>query len=249
MKGQLVLLYVMKSDGSSPGRQGFKMLVAADGWMDGSIGGGFMEHKLVELSKSMLEKGTFKPLIKKQIHRTNESKDRSGMICSGEQIVSFYYLDKSSLKVFLEVKSRLDSGQYPVIKLDENGISLLEESQQKAQFDFKYTSPSIWSMIENTGFKPLIYIIGAGHVGLAMSKLMYQLDFRVIIFDDREELNTLEQNVYAEQKNVVDYNLIGDYIDDDEESYITVMTFGYRTDKLVMTELLDKKCKYFVSKG
>jgi len=51
----VVLLYVLDSKGSSPGRQGFKMAVTNDGEISGTIGGGIMEHKLVELSKSALQ--------------------------------------------------------------------------------------------------------------------------------------------------------------------------------------------------
>ncbi|MBK7484029.1 MAG: XdhC family protein [Flavobacteriales bacterium] len=48
---QCVLLVVVASDGSSPGRAGFKALVTSEGALFGSIGGGSMEHKLVELAK------------------------------------------------------------------------------------------------------------------------------------------------------------------------------------------------------
>ena len=43
----VMLLVVAESSGSSPGRQGFKMIVARDE-MCGSIGGGVMEVALVE---------------------------------------------------------------------------------------------------------------------------------------------------------------------------------------------------------
>ena len=36
-----MLLVVAESSGSSPGRQGYKMAVGADGGLSGSIGGGF----------------------------------------------------------------------------------------------------------------------------------------------------------------------------------------------------------------
>jgi len=50
----VALLYVLESKGSSPGRQGFLMAVNANGEMAGSIGGGIMEHKFVELVKEKL---------------------------------------------------------------------------------------------------------------------------------------------------------------------------------------------------
>ena len=43
----VMLLCVLESKGSSPGRQGFFMAVNEAGEMEGSIGGGIMEHKFV----------------------------------------------------------------------------------------------------------------------------------------------------------------------------------------------------------
>ena len=51
----VMLLYVLESSGSSPGRQGFFMAVNANSEMEGSIGGGIMEHKFVELAKERLQ--------------------------------------------------------------------------------------------------------------------------------------------------------------------------------------------------
>ena len=50
-----MLLYVLESKGSSPGRQGFFMAVNSNGEMEGSIGGGIMEHKFVEMAKEKLQ--------------------------------------------------------------------------------------------------------------------------------------------------------------------------------------------------
>jgi len=52
------LLCVLRREGSSPGRQGFKMSVTpADS--AGSIGGGIMEHKFVELARQRLHADGF----------------------------------------------------------------------------------------------------------------------------------------------------------------------------------------------
>src|SRR5688572_22012494 len=80
----VTLLYVLESKGSSPGRQGFFMAVNAKGEMAGSIGGGIMEHKFVEMAKEQLEIENSKTQIRKQIHDKSATRDRSGMICSGE---------------------------------------------------------------------------------------------------------------------------------------------------------------------
>jgi len=49
-----MLLVVATSSGSSPGRPGYKMAVAEDGELIGSIGGGVMEVNLVEQSRAVL---------------------------------------------------------------------------------------------------------------------------------------------------------------------------------------------------
>ncbi len=54
-KESVMLLVVAESSGSSPGRQGFKMIVARDD-LAGSIGGGVMEVSLVELAKGKRKK-------------------------------------------------------------------------------------------------------------------------------------------------------------------------------------------------
>ena len=93
-----MLLTVVESSGSSPGRQGFKMAVAADGTLCGSIGGGIMEVKLVELAKDRLDRGVCEAMLKKQVHRKSAPQHQSGMICSGEQTVLFFGLDSQSIK-------------------------------------------------------------------------------------------------------------------------------------------------------
>src|SRR5688572_32457844 len=86
----VMLLYVLESHGSSPGRQGFFMAVNANKEMEGSIGGGIMEHKFVEMAKEKLQAASDKPQVKKQIHDKAAAKDQSGMICSGEQTIFIY---------------------------------------------------------------------------------------------------------------------------------------------------------------
>ena len=72
----IVLMVVIRSEGSSPGRMGFLMAVSLHKTM-GTIGGGIMEHKLVELSKVLLQKGPFQPFIKHQIHQSSSGKNKS----------------------------------------------------------------------------------------------------------------------------------------------------------------------------
>src|SRR5687768_12473292 len=83
----VMLLYVTESEGSSPGRKGFHMAVNLSGEMEGSIGGGIMEHKFVELAREKLRSGKPETSLFRQFHDKRAVKDQSGMICSGQQTI------------------------------------------------------------------------------------------------------------------------------------------------------------------
>ena len=75
---------------SSPGRQGFMMAVNSRNEMSGSVGGGIMEHKFVELAKSKLLLAEKKTITYQQFHDKAAARNQSGMICSGEQTIFMY---------------------------------------------------------------------------------------------------------------------------------------------------------------
>src|SRR5688572_10706175 len=97
-KVSVILLYVLSSTGRSPGRQGFKMAVGADGSFEGSIGGGIMEHKFVEMAKTILAETTIqKKDVYKQVHSKDQATNQSGMICSGEQTIFLHKINDNDI--------------------------------------------------------------------------------------------------------------------------------------------------------
>src|SRR5688572_26911337 len=124
----VMLLYVLESKGSSPGRQGFLMAVNANGEMEGSIGGGIMEHKFVEMAKERIkEQGTRHKELRKQIHDKSVAKDQSGMICSGEQTILLLPIQPKDSATIFEIIETLDKNQNATIILSPEGISFEEE--------------------------------------------------------------------------------------------------------------------------
>ena len=98
-----MLLFVASHKGSSPGKQGFKMMVSEDGFLFGSVGGGRTEFTLVEMAKElMLKDSLIEPYLLNQVHRPDE-KDSSGMICAGEQLVVLYPLKADNIPMIKNV--------------------------------------------------------------------------------------------------------------------------------------------------
>ena len=237
------LLTVGQHKGSSPGRQGFKMVVANDAEIYGSIGGGVMEFNLVELCKELLQKENPKLFIKRQIHK-GTIVDGSGMICSGEQTVIFYPLDYLNLDFVVKIVDNLDENKSGLLSINPNSVEFSSNLTSNARYSFTYKDENNWSYHEQLNQKDILYIIGGGHVSLATSKLFNELGFYTIVFDNRANLNTLEANSYANRKEIVDYENIAAYIPESNYAYVAIMTNKYIDDKLVLSKLLNKKYRF-----
>ena len=147
----VMLLYVLESTGSSPGRKGFCMAVNFNNEMEGSIGGGMMEYKLVEMSRHLLEKDNSPPVIKKQVHDAMASKDRSGMICSGEQTVLLYRVNITDLDAVKRLIDTLEQDHQGTLLLSEKGIEFLSDTMLPLGF---FNKPdNNWQYRESLGGK------------------------------------------------------------------------------------------------
>ena len=240
----VALLAVLHHEGSSPGRQGFKMAVRISGEMCGSIGGGIMEHKLVELAKKMLEDNQTEPVLKHQVHSKLVPHNQSGMICSGHQSVGIYPLQVADLPEVEKIIAAMKSRKKGVLQLIEKGVSFFPDMHQPVRFGFSSQKPTVWQYTEVLPERETIYIVGGGHVALAFSKVMSLLDFELHLFDDREGLDTFEQNQIVHFKTLTPYSQLDALIPDDEQSYVVIMTFGYRSDKEALKQLAGKNFRY-----
>lgn len=239
-----MLLYVLESKGSSPGRQGFCMAVNAHGEMEGSIGGGIMEHKLVEMAKEKLKDATNNSQLKKQIHDKSAANDQSGMICSGEQTILLYPVQQSDLTALEEIIVSLQAFKNGTLRLSPSGLVFSASVPAKDYF-FSFNSETEWEYREKIGYKNQLFIIGGGHCALALSRMMREMDFYITLYEERQGLNTLDRNEFAHEIIYVDdYTGLGNLIPSGRNQYVVIMTFGYRTDDIALRSLINKKFTY-----
>jgi xanthine dehydrogenase accessory factor len=240
----VMLLYVLESRGSSPGRQGFMMVVNADAAMSGSLGGGIMEHKFVELAKSKLREAAAEISIHHQIHDKSAAKNQSGMICSGEQTIFLYTVKKEEATAIQQIISTLQQHQNATLQLSPNGIIFNQVVPDK-DYALQITGDNDFLLTEKIGYKNKLFIIGGGHCALAFSQLMSSMDFYIQLFDSRDGLNTMEQNHFAHKKKLVDdYAELASLVTGGENVFIVIMSFGYRTDEAALKALTGKDFAY-----
>jgi xanthine dehydrogenase accessory factor len=240
----VMLLYVLESKGSSPGRKGFLMAVTRHGEMQGSIGGGIMEHKFVEMAKEKLQSNEQIIAVKQQIHDKQAAKNQSGMICSGEQTILLYQVKPEDVGDIERLITSLEQNGNGLLTLSPKGLNFNDKVNGREDM-FKIRSETDWLYQQVTGYINHIHIIGGGHCALELSRMMSVLGFFVHVYEDRPKLNTLQQNEYANEKTLVNnYSELNNIINSNINSYVVLMTWGYRTDDIALRALMNKDFKY-----
>ena len=224
----VVLLVVVESKGSAPGRTGFKMAVGANGKLVGTIGGGKIEYDTVEEARRMLREKSPRAVVRVKVHLL-EHPQTSGMICGGQQTVLIYPCRTDDLPA-VELLLNQKPG---TLRISRTGISLSNRRPRGR-----------WIYIEKIRLPDTLYIVGGGHVGLALSRVMSALDFRIVVFDTRPDVETLTQNVFAHEKRVMPFAEVGQAIPAGTRSYAVIMTPSHVADELVLRQLVHKRLRY-----
>ena len=215
----VMLLYVLQSEGSSPGRQGFFMAVNANGETEGSIGGGIMEHKFVETAKDRLKEGISlrfsdlqgaytdesKITIKKQFHNKSAATNQSGMICSGEQTILIYRVATEDIHTIEQIITSLQQNENGTLQLSPAGIRF-NVAIPATDFYFSMTSETEWVYREKTGYKNHLLCYWRRSLCIGPCRMMQDMEFYIHLYDDRSNVTTfLENNYVHEKKKIADY--------------------------------------------
>jgi len=245
-----MLMTVISCEGSSPGKQGFKMAVAADGRFTGSIGGGVMEHRLVEQAKRLLkQQQVLLPFLVFQSHDPLAKTNRSGMICSGGQTIAFTPLDESDIPTVKTILEAAEQRQKGVFRLSEKGLSFVAGEELQVASQSNIVAEKEWKYTEQVGLPDSLYIFGGGHVGLALCKIFSNLDFKIHLFDNRPELDIFETNRFAHVKKIIDYNRAEKLVPEGYNVYVVIVTFAHKSDEQILRQMLNKNVQYLGMMG
>jgi len=245
---KVALLVVADSSNSSPGKQGFKMAVNNDSVLFGTVGGGIMEKDLVIEAADKL-KSNSKTFIKTLYHSPADKNVSSGLICGGKQTFIFVFLDESDVAIVNNIISVLETQSESTLCVTNNGITLESNANQPGKLTFNYKNENEFEYREIYGVTDTIYIIGGGHVGLAVSKVMTNLDFFIVIVDHRENIFTMDQNIYAHKKIIASYDKIGDIIKDGNNAYVVIVSPQHIGDEAALRSVINKNVKYIGMMG
>jgi xanthine dehydrogenase accessory factor len=91
---------------------------------------------------------------------------------------------------------------------------------------------------------PYLYIFGAGHISLSLSKVASLAGFRTIIIDDRETYANRERFPEAEEIYADDYEKVFERLQPNSSSYLIAVTRGHRDDMRVLRWAVGTPARY-----
>ena len=227
-----VLVFVVDHSGSVPGVTGTRVVVSDAGFA-GTIGGGAAEMQLVQ--RASAHDGAA------EIFRFRHTPSGGGTLCSGVQDFAIISLSQEDLEPLETIVHTLDNHRTGTLRFSPDGLAF--ESGETSPHSFAGGKES-WTYSGPIGLEDTLYIIGGGHVGLALSRIMATLPFRIVILDNREDLPTMKANSYSHEQHVVDFDHIGDHVAEGDRSWVVIMTFGHIHDRKVLEGLLGKEFAY-----
>lgn len=91
---------------------------------------------------------------------------------------------------------------------------------------------------------PKLYIFGAGHISLPLTKMSKLLGFNITVIDDRPDFAKAERFPEAERVLAGDFSESFGKLKMDKSSYIVIITHGHQHDELVLEWAVGTPAKY-----
>lgn len=227
----------------SPGTTGAKLLVAENKKMMGTIGGGIMEHTLVNRAQEILSNGHFIPKIHTLNHQKSGTDEQSGMICAGKQTNLYYVCEpKKDGKTVGKIIQILNEGQSSILSISPEGMTVHKQKLNDYEFQYKLIQDEHnWHYQEQLKNFNRIAIWGGGHCSLALSRIMNNLGYDVVVFETRENISTLDQNTFADSVQILDdFIKAASQINLPEKTQVVIMTTDVKSDVRSLLGILDK---------
>ena len=260
-KQDLVFVTTISSSGSSPRGAGSKMLVLENGTSYGTIGGGNVEYVSIQHAREVLKQ---KQSCTRGFALHPDQVADLGMICGGDVVIFFQYISWEN-QDFYDLCTRIlkswdkNENTWLIFDITEETVwkaGLYEEQEGLTGLGISDPSPllqtkAVQKVLDGRKYycEPLVqkgrvYIFGGGHVAQALVPVLARLEFRCVVFDDREAFSNPQVFPEAEQCILGDFNRISDYLSIQPQDYVCIMIRGHHYDYLIQKQILTTPAYY-----
>ena len=238
-----VFVEVIERKGSAPNAPGAKMYVT-EAKAVGTVGGGLSEHRLISTARKMIDEEATKTEKILLVHDGSGGVYKSGMVCSGSQIFALIPLDSKDISTIKQIITSFENDEPRIMRIDTTGLQVGSYTSLPKKYAYTENADGTWFYQEIVGLRNKLIIIGGGHVSLALSRIMKFLDFHVTVLDNREDLETMKANTYANEKKVISYQEIERYVPEGQHVYVAIMSFAHKSDEFLLQKLVGRNYKY-----
>lgn len=264
---------IFDKTGSAPRAEGAKMIVRPDGSIIGTIGGGRLEARAIDLARQSI------PLARTVIQSfslTGRDAALSDMICGGSGEILVDVIDannEDNLKIYTEIAEITEhngTGWLVTLLGKTNEAGGLERQQCLVKGDKTLVGtvtctpylleklvagPAKISLhaeaFDGQRFlvEPLrqggtLFLFGAGHVSQKVASLSESVGFRTIVLDDRADYANQDRFPPPIETRVIDSFTKLPELDMDGDSYLVIVTRGHLFDKDVLEQVLRSGAAY-----
>ncbi|HEU0195806.1 MAG TPA: XdhC family protein, partial [Nevskiaceae bacterium] len=228
---------VVANTHGSPGTPGARILVDAEGSVEGTIGGGIMEANLVAAVHRALASSFYAPpSLERLVHRKKAgTPNPSGLICAGEQTNLKLWLrpgtDTTVVRAFYGA-TRGDAQQRATLEVDADGLRMAQgAAAQLAHGSDLRQAEGGWCYRESSVNPRRLTVVGGGHCGKALTRLALDVGYSVDVFDTRGEV--LDAGGWpdsARRHLLASYDDLGSHLAYPELTTVVVMTTAVTQD-------------------
>lgn len=257
---EMVLVTVVAASGATPRGAGAKMLVNEKGRIWGTIGGGAVEYRALQMADKVLKEQSA------SVHQFTLNKDdiqNLGMVCGGEVQVFFQYISPEDDQITNLAKTALDAYErneelWILSDMKEDGKLFLYHKKNgfMGSTDLEWIKPYLSrkpKLVKENGNEiyveqicsaSKVFVFGGGHVAQELVPVLAHVGFRCTVMDDREEFANEALFPTAEKVMLIDFEKISDFVEIGENDYVCVMTRGHSYDTSVQAQILKTPASY-----
>ncbi len=263
-----VLVSIVSSTGSTPRGDGAKMAVFAGGEILGTIGGGQVEYLSIKLAEEALKE---KRSLTRGFNLTRNQTADIGMICGGQVEVCFQYVDgwdQSFLKLleYIVTLYGQDVDAWMITPLIDGaaGRNVIYDTKNGLSTFFDETSKEALTdrLLGCFGGKPILtggnpayyveplirsgytYVFGGGHVAQELVPLIAHLEFKTVVYEDREAFAGKELFPGVYDTILGDFHALSSKISIGPKDFAVIMTRGHQCDYDVLSQVLKTPAYY-----
>lgn len=263
---------IVTQDGSTPRTSGSKMIITEDDTFF-TIGGGGFEGDAINRARETVMKEKM-PLMHFYSLRGDEAATTDFICGGDIEVLIDYIdaKDENNLTVFKAAAEAFESGvlAWLVTILDSSkdgkikrqfGLSHSKKGLIGALEDTETVNLSLLSsplhtsihgednnkiryILDPVHIGGTCYIFGGGHVSYALANVLKNLEFHIVIIDDREEYANKERFPFCDTMVIPNYKEL-DVIKPNQDSYLLIITRGHKFDREVL-EWAIKQDAYYI---